>query len=771
MSEPTSEHTRFISKSNNLLSFIRELANRLGKSRKFAYILAIAAVASGAATVITLTSSSQSTLDIQRVINLLYLDGILLLLIGGIVTRRLVLVWLERRRGAAGSGLHIRLVALFSLVAVTPAILVAIFSSLFLNFGIQAWFSERVSTALNESLGVSKAYLLETRKNISTDAFAIANDLNVNAAFLLRNRWNMEQKLTSHAALRSLAEVVLLDSNSTVIARSQIQLTFDPLKVSSDVFSKANSGQVSIIGTNLDNSVKALIKLNRYVDTYLLVERFVDTRVTNHIERVNLAVAEYNSMEKQRGGIQISFVIVFIVVALLLLLAAVWIGLTVSTQLAEPISSLIGAAEDVSEGDLTVRVNSAEAVDEFLWLINAFNKMTEQLESQQAGLIEANRELDERRRFTETVLSGVSAGIIGLDNKGNIHLPNRSASDLTNLNLNTMIGQNLTDAIPEMGELLTESMQRPDRLCQSEISLIKNGKLRTFLVRIAGERLAGEIIGYVVTFDDITQLLSAQRTAAWADVARRIAHEIKNPLTPIQLSAERLKRKYLSQITKDTDIFVTCTDTIIRQVEDIGKMVDEFSNFARMPQPSIKFENLSKICRDSIFVEKNRTPSINFNNQLPDKDFQIHCDSRQISRVLTNLLKNAAESIEVFHHEKETGEITLSLETSIGQEGEPVVKLSISDNGNGLPEDQLDRLAEPYVTTRAKGTGLGLAIVKKIMEDHKGELLLENTKDGGAHITLVFFPDELSELSQIMTQEEPLDPMKVMVSLTTLNSE
>jgi len=753
---------------------IDRLITKASFSRKLAYTLAAAAVISGGTTVAIVSGGAPSGKDLQKLVTLLYIDGLLLLLLGAVITHRLVSVWSERKQGKAGSGLHIRLVALFSLVAITPAILVAIFSTLFLNYGIQVWFSERVNTALNESVGVAQAYLLENRKTIHADAFAIANDLNLNAAQLTRNKWNFEQKLTTHSALRSLADAVVIDSNSNVIARSKFSLILDHPIIPDGAFVQASAGQISVIGSETDLRIKALVKLNRFVDSYLLIERFVDSRITNHIERVQTAVDEYNAMEKSRGGIQVSFVLIFAVVTLLLLLAAVWIGLTVSTQLATPVSNLITAAEQVSEGDLAVRVDDSDVADEIGSLILAFNVMTAQLESQQSGLVEANRELDERRRFTETVLAGVSAGVIGLDAEGRIYLPNRSASQLINNELDQQIGEYLGNIIPEMSDLLREAMQRPDRLQQAEVKLLRKDNSLTLLVRIVGERLAGEIIGYVVTFDDVTQLLSAQRKAAWADVARRIAHEIKNPLTPIQLSAERLQRKYSKHIIEDKEVFENCTSTIIRQVEDIGRMVDEFSNFARMPQPEFNRENISEICRNSVFLERNRSQGLLIEVNLPDNDISLLCDARQITRAVTNLLKNASESISSVSSSQTDGlyqgQISLTLAERDANQNETTVILKIEDNGIGLPEDERDRLAEPYVTTRTKGTGLGLAIVKKIMEDHNGELILQNREDGGegASVSLLF--NHIDENDVTIHEKKETDPMKVMASLTVDNA-
>jgi len=742
---------------------------RISASRRLAYLLAAAAVASGIATVAIMAGAAPAKYEIRTVVNLLYVDGILLLLLGVVIARRLIQVWQERRKGTAGSGLHTRLVVLFSLVAVTPAIMVAVFSSLFLNISMEHWFSERVSRAVEESRGVANAYLLEYRKNIQTDAFAIANDLNAKAPVLMRNKGIFENVLSSHATHRSLSVAVVIDGANQLLARSRYNLSDTLAEIPVDAMNLASAGEIVVLNTENDDRVRALIRLNRFVDTYLVVERFVDARVVSFMDRINTMITEYQTLEKQRGGIQVSFAAIFMIVALLLLLAAAWIGLTVSTQLANPISALISAAGDVSQGNLNVRVAETEAPDEINSLSRAFNDMTDRLVTQQQGLIDANRELDERRRFTETVLSGVSAGVIGLDAGGKIHLPNRSASELLDLALDDSIGTDLGQTIPEMSDLLEQAQSNAERMHQAEITLMREGQARTLLVRIAAERLQAEVIGFVVTFDDVTELLSAQRKAAWADVARRIAHEIKNPLTPIQLSAERLKRKYLNEIQTDPEVFANCTDTITRQVEDIGRMVDEFSSFARMPQPSLKSENLSEICRQTVFSEENRNTGISFTVNMPKNNVNLRCDALQVSRALTNLLKNAAESIlGEGSSDGDAGEITLTLDDHFirSASSERAIAVIIEDNGRGLPKEQRNRLTEPYVTTRTKGTGLGLAIVKKIMEDHGGDLLLADGEAVGAKITMLFPQAENMSDDIPDNSDEPNDPMKTVTDIS-----
>ena len=707
-------------------------------ARKLAFGLAAAAVVSGLATVVAMTGTKS---DLQTLKDLLRLDAVLLLLLGAVISYRLVRLWQERRKGLAGSALHVRLVVLFGLVAVTSPVLVAVFSAVFLHVGLQSWFSERVQTSLERSHVVARAYLHEHRQNIRAGVLAIANDLNREAPTLMRNRRLLTQVLSAQASIRSMSEALIVDGGGRVIARSAFSLSLEFDLVSQDVVDKARKGEVVVLTSEQDDRVRAVVRLDRFVDAYLLVGRFVDSRVLEHIQRVESAVSQYQNMERQREGFQLTFVMMYVLVALLLVLAAMWMGLTLADQLVSPIRGLISAAERIRKGDLSARVPDIGRPGELAVLSRAFNRMTSQIESQQQGLIEANRELDERRRFTETVLSGVSAGVIGLDSSSRIHLPNRSASELLGIDLAGAIGRRLGAEVPEMAGLVTKVMTPPHRPQRAEVRLERDGRLRTLLVRMAAERLGGDTAGYVVTFDDVTELLAAQRQAAWADVARRIAHEIKNPLTPIQLAAERLKRKYMKEVTTDPDAFVTCTDTIVRQVEEIGRMVDEFSSFARMPQPSIKDENFSDICRQTLFLERNRHPDIRFELDLTGADVFVRCDNRQVSRALTNVLKNGAEAVlargDGSAAATPIGEVQLILRESDEEAGRHVT-VTIEDNGAGLPAEDQDRLTEPYVTTRPKGTGLGLAIVKKIVEDHDGDLQLANRPEGGARVVLRF---------------------------------
>jgi two-component system nitrogen regulation sensor histidine kinase NtrY len=714
-------------------------AERHGLGNKLAVALAIAAILAGAATYGALTTSAPPLGADPGTVNLLLtLDLVLLLLLGTVVSRRIVGIWMERRRGLAGSRLHVRLVFVFSLLAVLPAIVMAVFSALFFYLGVQSWFSDRVRTAVNESLAVAEAYLHEHQQTIRADALAIKVALVEAGPLVSWNPLRLQQTLATLAVLRSLTEAVVFDGEGRVLAGYGPTFSFQFESLSPDL-QRARGGDEVVLGGQGDR-VTALTQISPAFDTFLFIGRPVEPRVLAHMAQAQSAVRAYTELEGRRFGLQTLLSLIFVVVALLLMMAAVWAGLNFAGYLVQPISALIGAAERVRAGDLSARVQEGLTEDELTILSRSFNRMTQQLASQRGELVEANRQLDLRRRFTEAVLAGVSAGVLGLDQEGLINLPNLSAAHLLGVGEpEELIGRRLVEVAPEMADLIATIRRRPGRTVEGQIQLRRKGVLKTLLVRMAAEQSGGAVGGYVVTFDDVSELLSAQRKAAWADVARRIAHEIKNPLTPIQLSAERLRRKYVKEIQSDPETFRAMTDTIVRHVEDIGRMVDEFSAFARMPSPVMKDNALQDLCRQAVFLQATAQAGIRFETALPPEPLVVSCDARQISQALTNLLKNAVEAIEGRAEDEGAraedlppGEIAVRL----GADDEKVT-IAVEDNGKGLPMSERERLTEPYVTTRTKGTGLGLAIVKKIMEDHGGALVLDDRPGGGARVSLI----------------------------------
>jgi two-component system, NtrC family, nitrogen regulation sensor histidine kinase NtrY len=707
-------------------------------ARVLALVLTLAATLSGLATYVVLSGSLSLGADIELVVGLLYLDLILLLLLGVVVVRRLAHLIVARWRGSAGSRLHARLVALFSLVAVAPAIVVAVFSVMFLHYGLEAWFSERISGALTNSLNVAQAYLEEHKEVIRADALAMAADLNRDGPALLRDGGDLFQRLlNTQTMIRSLTEAIVFQADGDVLARTGLSFGLEMERLPMAALDKAARGEVVVLTGDTEDRVRALVRLDNFIDVYLFVGRFVDARVLNYMDRTRAAIDEYRTLELRRAGIQVTFAVIFGVVALLLLLAAVWVGLSFADSLATPISHLIRAADRVRAGDLTARVPEIEEASEIDSLSRAFNRMTDQLSSQRSELINANNQLDQRRRFTEAVIGGVSSGVIGLDARGRITLPNRSAAEFIGREPTALIGRPLIAVMPELGGLLAQVSASPDRPAEAQIELVREDRAHRLLARIAAQQDATGIAGFVVTFDDLTELLAAQRKAAWAEIARRIAHEIKNPLTPIRLSAERLKRRYLPQITQDPESFATSADTIVRQVDNIGRLINEFSAFARMPAPQFASESASQLVRQAVQMQEHARPEIAFATQLPERDVRLYCDAGQVAQALTNLLQNAVESIEERMEgeaaDRTPGRIVVAL-----RETDQFCLIEVQDNGRGLPSELPGRLTEPYVTTRAKGTGLGLAIVKKIMEEHGGSLVLRNRAGGGAAVELAF---------------------------------
>ncbi|WP_137177677.1 PAS domain-containing sensor histidine kinase [Roseomonas sp. AR75] len=708
------------------------------------FALAVTAVLLGVATFVLLAGGSPfGPTRPGQIVGVVLANAGVLLLLAASLAARLVRVWAERRRGSAGARLHVRLVLVFGVVAVVPSLVVAAFAAIFFNLGIQAWFSDRVRETLEASLVASRAWLDQHRDEIRVDALAMAADLNRAAQlYLPQNMPAFERQLATQASVRGLTEVVLVEPElGRVVAQAGFVLG-GVVELPPGAMEQLRQGDVVVIPGESDARVRALALLDVEPRLVLVVGRPLDAGVLEHLRRTELAFQEYDRLDRNRGSLQITFALVFLCAALLVLLGAVLVGLVFANQLARPISALISAAERVRAGDLSTRVQEGTADDELATLSRAFNRMTSQLSAQRSELMEAYRQIDERRRFTETVLSGVSAGVVGLDGDGRINLPNRSASELLGIDLDAGIGLPLAKVVPEFGALFAEAAAAPERPRMAEIPIGPPSRRRMLIARIGTEMQQGAVVGYVLTFDDITELQSAQRKAAWADVARRIAHEIKNPLTPIQLSAERLKRKYLKEIGTDPETFRSLTDTIVRQVGDIGRMVDEFSAFARMPQPVIRPENLGRLVREALVLQKAAHPEIAYETVIAEPSPTVPVDRRLIGQALTNLLQNAADAVAARPRDAATdgqgGRIGLRLEPCA--EGWAI---TVEDDGIGLPDgEERARLTEPYVTHKAKGTGLGLAIVKKIMEDHGGRLALEDRGEGpGARAVLILPAD------------------------------
>ena len=707
----------------------------IAQDSRISVALVAIAVICGITTWAVLTGKGPAGLDSGGVLVLLSVDLILVLLLSVVVARRLVRIWAARQRGSAGSGLESRLVALFGLLAVTPAIVVALFSVWFLHVGVNSWFSERVRGAVDTSLQVAQAYLEEHREIIRADALAMAADLNREGPYLT-SRSNLEDFVEAQAALRSLTEAVVFDATGTVLARSQLGFSLNVGSIDPAQLNRAAAGEVVTLTADTEDRIRALVRLDGFGDAYLYVGRFVDPKVLNLLERTQAGVSDYAAAAAERSRIQIISLVLFGVVAILLLLAAVWAGLYFAARIGEPLGQLISAADRVSTGDLTARVADGIDFEEIALLARAFNRMTQQLASQRRELVDANQQLDQRRRFTEAVLTGVTAGVLGLDGRRRVVLPNRSAIRFLGLGPASIVGRALDDLLPELSPLIDRTIDGRTGFAEQQIVVARGGSQRTLLVRAEVQEEEGRIQGFVVTFDDVTELLSAQRVAAWAEIARRLAHEIKNPLTPIRLSAERLQRRWLKQIEDEPDIFRGCTDTIVRHVDQIGRLVNEFSSFARMPEPVFAEERLGQIVQDAVLLQRTARSNIRFELEMEQPDLTLYCDHAKVGQVLTNLLQNAIDAIDakpIPVGDKIKGTVRIRVLPD-----ERSITLAVEDDGVGLPPQHRERLFEPYVTTKAKGTGLGLAIVRKIMEEHEGSIDLGEAAGGGTSARLVF---------------------------------
>lgn len=697
--------------------------NRKSLSNRIVSVLLILGAICGLLTYASLVNVPPFGRSSSGLIVMLNIDLVILLILLVLVSRRLIALYNKRKKGIVGSNLHVRLVSIFSLIAAVPAILMAVFSVGFFYFGLHGWLDDRVRTAIEESEAVADAYLNEHRQLIRADIMAMASDLNRQSDLLMDNPEAMEKMVKTQSFLRNFSDVYLFNSVGSIQAKSNPESQFNFLSIDFNDLENAKNNEIVLIG-DTQNSIRAFLRLNQYSDLFVLADRAVDTKVLNHVEKTRQGVAQYEDLQKRSARLQILLTSIYILVTLLLTIAAVWFGLSFARRLMNPITALINASESVGKGDLTIRVDTQNAMDEFKMLGRAFNTMTEQIETQQQELIAANTQMDFRRRFTETILGGVSTGILSVDFEGRITLANNASGALLFEEIENLLGQKISYIMPELSPHLDSAFEIDSfgTVKNCEISVRRgDDSIRTFMARIVVEQMDQNQKGAIITFDDLTTVLSTQRKAAWADIARRIAHEIKNPLTPIQLSAERLNRKYRKTLAdEDKEIFDQCTETIIRHVGDIKTMVNAFSDFAKMPDPVMKKGTILPLVRDIFALNKNAHNDIGFEliiNTEMDDMISISHDEQQIRQVLTNLIKNAIESVEIKTSEKMIQVFCLHDKTN------HAIVIGVCDNGDGLPTKDLNKLTEPYVTHKKKGTGLGLAIVKKIVEDHEGELL------------------------------------------------
>jgi len=654
------------------------------------------------------------------VVSFLLINAATVLLLVLIIAREIWKVVQARRRGRAAARLHVQIVSLFSVIAVLPAVLVSIVANVTLDRGLDRLFSGPTKAVIGNSMTVARAYVNEHAQLIGGDILGMADDLARIQPLFYQDRGTFRSLMLANAKARNLPGAMLIDKDRTVLEPDQpgVKPEFEPPPA--EFLVNVGNAEPAITIIPDGNYVAAVIKLRAFDNMYLYVARKLDPRVVAQMAQTQASVADYTELESRRLGIQIAFGLMFTVIALTVLMSAVLIGLNFSNWLVAPIRRLVSAANMVSTGDLHVQVPVIQSEGDLAHLGETFNKMTSELRTQRDELVSASDVIDSRRRFIEAVLSSASAGIIGVDGSNIIGILNRSAEKLVGHSESEVLGHPLHEIIPELDELMQNARESSQRLVQGQITIDREGRERNLSVRISAEQTSQSRDSYIITLDDITDLVSAQRTSAWADVARRIAHEIKNPLTPIQLSAERIKRKFGKVITDDKQIFEQCTDTIVRQVEDIRRMVDEFSRFARMPKPVIEGEDVADTVRQAVFLMRVGHPELDLTAEIKEEPLRAQFDRRLISQALTNIIKNAAEAIEAVSPE-ELGKGRIDV-TAFSENGQIVI--DVVDNGIGLPTSNRSRLLEPYVTTREKGTGLGLAIVGKVLEDHGGGIEL-----------------------------------------------
>ena len=734
----------------NIFGKLKQWRNR----RKFLTILAWSLILLGP----ILTGLTVSILQgefgskLSNILRLILLaDGIYLLVVISIVGYAVMRMFAARRAKSAGSRLHMRLSRVFAIVALIPTVLVAVFAVVTLSIGVEGWFSKNVQNVVKSSLSAAEAYKNEQRDDLKIDLSFMSvrlNEYKKSNSFVSDSDLRVQLISIQKLIQRGLKEAYIIDRNANLRSRGELSYLFGYEEPSDEIMKSAELGDLIIIEDWPNNEFRSLIRLESFEDKYLYISRTVDGKILNLLDKTMESAITYNTMESQREKILWSYGLLYLGFATFVILSSILLGMLFAERLSRPVGRLAGAAQRLGAGDFDVKVIEEKGDDEIAMLSRVFNHMTKQVKRQRDDLIAANDYTERRRRLFDSVLSGVTAGVIGLSSDGNIGFINLAAQKLLNLNSDNHEGKSIQIAVPEFIDLFRLIQKNENKTQQQEIKLTRAGAIEILLVRISARISENKLVeGYVITFDDVTNLVSAQRLAAWGDVARRIAHEIKNPLTPIQLSAERLKRKYSPIVgTEDSNLSQYC-DVIIRQTNDLRRIVDEFSKFARMPEPIKRPTNVTKLLKDVILLFQVSSPKISivFNNLYDD--FNVSIDETMINQAFTNLIKNAGEAIESKINSQPDLKFDPEIRITIDQIMNDL-EITIEDNGIGLPNQGRSRLFEPYVTNRENGTGLGLSIVKKIIEEHNGTLELldaspfSKTDSFGAKMRIVF-PKEI----------------------------
>jgi two-component system nitrogen regulation sensor histidine kinase NtrY len=699
-------------------------------------VVALFGVVIGTWLVLTQTGRPEAPLKPATVAALLVANLVPAMALMVVIARRLAIQRAARSEIGGKGRLHVRLVALFSAIATIPTLLVVIFASLLFQSGVSFWFSDQAIRVLGSAENVSNIYAREHRDRIRLDVQVMGADVVDRINRFGIDSQDFRDDFLYQTAARQLTETAILTIDQSGQVLSEVEVNFDnrPLtrRFPAQVLRSLRAGEMRIMASN--DRVEAVVRLDPQAPVYFYGSRVVNAAAIAQIRQAQNAASEYQSTLEATRDLQVRFNAILLLVSLAIVALAIWIALKLADRLVRPVGQLVEAARRVTAGDLAARVPATASRDEVATLGNAFNRMTGRLEEQTGALVAANSQLESRRAFIEAVLSGVTAGVISVDDDHVVRLINSSAEALLKTGGKSPVGQKLADLAPELDRQLTAE-ERED-----VVQFASRGEPRTLAVKTV--KVKG---GHVLTFDDITEQLLDQRRAAWSDVARRIAHEIKNPLTPIQLAAERLQRRYAAEVKTDPSTFERLTGTIVRQVGDLRRMVDEFSSFARMPKPTFRDEAVAEIARQALFLHEVAHPEIEFRLEAPDPSPRLVCDRRLLGQALTNVVKNGVEAIQQKRDERGGIAAQDRIVLAIREEAEGRLSIEVSDTGIGLPADR-GRLTEPYMTTRAKGTGLGLAIVKKIVEEHFGHIEFEDLPEGGSVVRFLFDSEGLARL-------------------------
>jgi two-component system nitrogen regulation sensor histidine kinase NtrY len=727
---------------------------------RFGPVVVTLAVICGLTTVLIFADFTPISPTTGVVLGLFLANAIIILLLTGLLIAEVWRLVRAYRAGAAGAGLHVRIVGLFSGIAAAPAIIIAVVGSITLERSLNPAFMQDVRGFVLNTAEAARLFRESQCRSLLQESRLLASDLDRLRTIYESDRDKFREFFTGRSKILGFTTAVLMARDGSVLERADTGAEGRVVTPEPTDFDDAKKNEPLCLILDEGRTFVALRDLVSLDNTYLYVARPIDPFAVDFPAQAAGLIALYEAFDAHRRNIQIAFATMYVLLALIMLLSATWLGLSFANRLVMPIRRLIAATDQVSSGNLYVQVPVHKSEGDLAHLGETFNKMTSELRLQQNRLIAASNLIDERRLFTEAVLSGVPAAVIGIDKGGLVTVLNPSALKLlegAHTDAEAAPGKPIEEVIPELGPIIAEAREKRVRLYQGQTTMVRNGRERIFNVRVSTEPSSHVEQSYVVTLDDITDLVSAQRTSAWADVARRIAHEIKNPLTPIQLSAERLKRKYGKLITVDRDIFDQCTDTIVRQVDDIKRMVDEFSSFARTPKPRLEEEDVTVTVKQVLFLMKVGHPEVEFVEDVPEEPMRAKFDRRLISQALTNIIKNATEGLSA--RDPETSEPG-RIKVHVHEQPRGMLSIEVSDNGIGFPTENRQRLLEPYMTTRAEGTGLGLPIVAKILEDHGGGIELLDADPGPGACVRLYFPMIHQDDAVAVTASGALPPIE-----------